>query len=219
MWPFFAQKWPFCRNSGKCALLCYILRSLHELRKKCAQSFDFLTKMPENGHFCSKSGRSAQTRKNARFSAIFCAHCANYARNPLSFGFGPKMSENGIFCSKNGQFLPQSGHFDQTRENARFYAIFCVHCSNFARNARKVSIFGQQCPKMSIFAPKVAIFRPTVAILRALRELRKKCVQSFDFWPKMPENGHFCSKSGHFSLKSGHFARIAQNSQEMRAKF
>ena len=67
-----------------------------------------------------------------------------------SFDFWRKMPENGHFCSKSGHFAPKSGHF-------------CAHCTSFTRDARKVSIFGQKCLKMAIFALKLSIFHPKVA--------------------------------------------------------
>ena len=96
-------------------------------------------------------------------------------------------------------FVPFFGYSERFRND------FWIHAQHYLI----FSIFGQQCPKMAIFAPKVAIFRPKVAILRALRELRKKCVQSFDFWPKMPENGHFCSKVAIFRPKVAILPKLA----------
>ena len=52
-----------------------ILRALRELRRNCAQSFDFGAKRPKKGHFCSKSGHFSPK------SGHFRAHCTDFARS------------------------------------------------------------------------------------------------------------------------------------------
>ena len=63
------------------------------------------------------------------------------------------------------------------------------------------AVFCQKYPKWPFLLQKMAIFRPKVAILCAFRELRKKCTQSFDFWPKCPKMAIFAPKVAIFRPK------------------
>ena len=134
-------------------------------------------------------------------------HFAQIARTSLEmrekFRFLAKNARNGHFLSKSDHFLPKMPILPKLRKMRAFMLYF----ARIARTSKEMHA--------AIFAPKVAIFR-------ALCELRKKCAQSFGFWPKMPENGHFCPKLTSLPKRAKmrafllYFAHIARTSQEMR---
>ena len=82
-----------------------------------------------------------------------------------------------------------------------------------AKNARKWSFLlqcGRFLPKSSHFARMRKNVRFSVIFCVHCTNFTRN-VLSFDFGPKMTENGHFCSKNGQFLPKNGHFAQTREN--------